>query len=124
MIKNYLKIAWRNLVKNKTFSIINIAGLSIGLACFTLIALYVLDELSYDRYNEKAGRIYRVDGDIKFGGNNLKLAVCSDPMGATLKRDYPQVEEYVRLYNSGEKLIKKGNEYIAESHTIHADYFV
>jgi putative ABC transport system permease protein len=122
MFSNYLKIAWRNLVKNKTFSIINIAGLAIGLSCFILIALYVLDELSFDRYNAKADRIYRVNSDIKFGGTDLKLAVCSDPMGATLKKDYPQVEEFVRFYNSnGSKLIKKGNEYINEQRVTHAD---
>ena len=122
MFKNYLKIAWRNLLKNKTFSIVNIAGLAIGLACFILIALYVLDEISYDRYNEKADRIYRVNSDIKFGGTDLKLAVCSDPMGATLKKDYPQVEEFVRIYNSnGSKLIKKGNEFIDEPDVAHAD---
>ena len=108
MIKNYLKIAWRNLVKNKTFSFINIIGLATGLACFILIALYVTDELSYDRYHEKADRIYRVNSDIRFGGTDLKLAVNSDPMGATLKKDYPQVEQYVRFYNSnGSKLVKK-----------------
>src|SRR6185436_9377515 len=109
MLKNYLKIAIRNLWKNKVFSFINIAGLAIGLSCFLLIALYVSDELSYDRYNDKADRIYRVNSDIRFGGTELKLAVCSDPMGATLKKDYPQVEEFVRFYNSdGSKLIKKG----------------
>ena len=80
MLRNYLKIAWRNLVNNKTFSFINIVGLAIGLACFILIALYVLDELSFDRHNRKADRIYRVNSDIKFGGTDLKLAVCSDPM--------------------------------------------
>lgn len=122
MFRNYLKIAWRNLLKNKGFSIINIAGLAIGLACFILIALYVLDELSFDRYNDKADRIYRVNSDIKFGGTDLKLAVCSDPMGATLKKDYPQVEEFVRFFNSsGSKLIKKGNEFIKEQRVVHAD---
>ena len=122
MLRNYLKIAWRNLVNNKTFSFINIVGLAIGLACFILIALYVLDELSFDRHNRKADRIYRVNSDIKFGGTDLKLAVCSDPMGATLKKDYPQVEEYVRFYNSsGPKLIKKGNEFINEQNVTHAD---
>jgi putative ABC transport system permease protein len=122
MIKNYLKIAWRNLVKNKTFSLINIVGLAIGLACFILIALYVTDEISYDRYNEKADRIFRVNSDIRFGGTDLKLAVCSDPMGATLKKDYPQVEEYVRFYNSnGPKLVKKDNEFINEARVTYAD---
>ena len=122
MIKNYFKIAWRNLVKNKTFSFINIIGLASGLACFILIALYVADELSYDRFNEKAGRIYRINSDIVFGGNKLHLAVASDPMGATLKKDYPQVEEYLRFFTSGRaKLIKKGNEFIRENNVAHAD---
>ena len=98
MLSNYLKIAWRNLVKNKIFSFINIIGLASGLTCFILIALYVADELSYDRYNENASRIYRINSDIVFGGNKLHLAVASDPMGAALKNDYPQVEEYVRFY--------------------------
>ena len=122
MIKNYFKIAWRNLVKNKTFSFINIIGLASGLACFILIALYVADELSYDRFNEKAGRIYRINSDVIFGGNKLHLAVASDPMGATLKKDYPQVEEFVRFFISGgSKLIKKGNEFIRENNVAHVD---
>ena len=122
MIRNYFKIAWRNLIKNKIFSLVNIVGLAIGLACFLLIALYVTDELSYDRHYDKADQIYRVDSEIKFGGNELNLAVNSDPMGATLKKDYPQVEEYTRLYaSSGNKLVKKGNEFINEQFVTHAD---
>ena len=117
MLKNYLKIAWRNLVKNKAFSGINIAGLATGLACFILIALYVADEVSYDRFHHDAERIFRVNSAIKFGGNDLDLAVSSDPMGYTLKKDYPQVEQYVRFYNSGSKLIKKGDEKIAFFYT-------
>lgn len=122
MLRNYIKIAWRNLVKNKVFSFINIVGLAIGLACFMLIALYVVDELSYDKHNEKAGRIYRVNSDIVFGGTKMALAVTADPMGATLKNDYPQVEQYVRLYTSdGAKRIKKGNVFITEQNVAHAD---
>lgn len=122
MISNYLKVAWRNLLKNKTFSFINIAGLAIGLSCFMLIGLYVIDELSFDRYNEKASRIYRIHSDIKFGGTELKLAVSSDPMGATLKKDYPQVEQYARIYASdGSKFIKKGSEYINEPKVAYVD---
>ena len=101
MIKNYLKIAWRNLLKNKTFSLINIAGLASGLACFILIALYVADELSYDRFNVKASRIYRINSDIVFGGNKLHMAVTADPMGAALKKDHPEVEQYTRIYEIG-----------------------
>lgn len=122
MFRNYFKVAWRNLTKHKIFSFINIIGLASGLACFILIAMYVADELSYDRYNEKAERIYRINSDVVFGGNNLHLAVSSDPMGATLKKDYPQVEEYVRFYNSdGYRMVKKGNEYLRENNVVRAD---
>jgi putative ABC transport system permease protein len=121
MFQNYLKIAWRNLSKNKVFSTINIVGLAIGLGCFLLISLYVIDELSYDRFNENADRIYRVDSDIIMGGTQLDLAVASDPMGATLKKDYPQVEAYTRFYKNGSIMIKKGTAYIDEPHFAHAD---
>ena len=122
MFKNYIIVAWRNLLKNKTFSLLNIVGLAVGLACFILIAMYVMDELSYDKHNEKADRIYRINSDIRFGGNDLRLAVCSDPMGATLKKDYPQVEQFVRIYNSnGSKMLKKGTAFIEETKVAHAD---
>lgn len=122
MFKNYIKIAWRNLLKNKTFSFINIAGLAAGLACFILIALYVTDELSYDRYHENANRIYRIHSDIRFGGTDMNMAVTADPMGAALKKDYPQIEEFTRLYaNEGSKLFKKGNTYITETRVTFAD---
>jgi len=122
MIKNYLKVALRNLWKHKGYSAINIFGLAVGLATCLLILLYVTDELSYDRYNDKAGRIYRVNTDIKMGDGNLHLAVASDPMGATLKKDYPQVEEYTRVYASeGAKLVKKGTQFIKEQYVANAD---
>ena len=122
MIKNYFKVAWRNLIKNKIFSTINIVGLAIGLSCFLLIALYVMDELRYDRYNVNADRIYRINSDIRFGGADLHMPVTSDMMGQLLKKDYPQVEEYTRIYTfNGDKLIRKGNEYIDEQKVAHAD---
>ncbi len=122
MLTNYFKIAWRNLLKNKVFSFINVFGLAIGLCCFIIIMLYVIDELSYDRFHEKADRIYRIHSDIRFGGTDLKMAVSADPTGATLKKDYPQVEQYARIYNSsGSKHIKKGKEYIVEENVTHAD---
>ena len=122
MIRNYIKVAFRNLWKNKGYSAINIIGLSAGLATCLLILLYVWDELSYDNFHEKANRIYRVDSDIRFGGTDMKLAVSSDPMGATLKKDYPQVEQFTRIYGSeGSKLIKKGNEFITEPNIAYVD---
>ncbi|WP_460973573.1 ABC transporter permease [Spirosoma migulaei] len=110
MLTNYLKIAWRTLRKQQGFTFINIFGLAVGLACCLLIMLYVLDELSFDRYNEKADRIYRVQSDIKFGGNDMHFAVSPDPMGPTLKKDYPQVEQFVRLHQRGTWLVKRTGE--------------
>ncbi|WP_431214243.1 ABC transporter permease [Puia sp. P3] len=68
MFSNYFKTALRNLWKNKGFSAINIVGLAIGLSTCLLILIFVMDETGYDKYNENADRIYRLDGDIKFGG--------------------------------------------------------
>ncbi|HYC27964.1 MAG TPA: FtsX-like permease family protein, partial [Chitinophagaceae bacterium] len=85
-------------------------------------SMYVLDELSFDKFNTKADRIYRVNSDIVMGGTDLHLPVTPDIMGATLKKDYPEIEEFTRIYNSsGSKLIKKGNEFINEAQVTHAD---
>ncbi|HNL64458.1 MAG TPA: ABC transporter permease, partial [Ferruginibacter sp.] len=100
MFKNYLKVALRNLWKNKGYSAINIFGLAIGLATCLLIALYVTDELSYDRHFKNADRIYRLNSDIRFGGGDLHMTQTSDMMGELLKKDYPQVEEYTRIYSN------------------------
>ncbi|MBA2249030.1 MAG: ABC transporter permease [Chitinophagaceae bacterium] len=122
MLKNFFKIAYRNLVKNKVLSFINITGLAIGLSCFLMIALYVIDELSYDRFYPNAGRIYRINSDMRFGGSEMNITQTSDMMGSLLKKDYPQVQEYTRLYTSdGSKLIKKGNEFINEQKVVNAD---
>lgn len=121
MFKNYFKVAIRNLWKNKTFSFINIFGLAVGIATCLLISLYVLDELSYDKYNKNADRIYRIDADIKFGGDEQKLAVCPDPLAFAMVKDYPEVENAVRFRNYGPSLVKKGNENIKEQRIIYAD---
>src|SRR5688572_11376319 len=81
MIKNYLKTGFRNLWKNKGFSAINIIGLATGLAVCLMIALYVIDELNYDRHHEKADRIYRIDADIYFNNTAFIATVTPEPMG-------------------------------------------
>src|SRR5215218_10750526 len=121
MFRNYFKVALRNLWKNKGYSAINIFGLAIGLATCLLITLYVVDELSYDRYNKNANRIYRVNADIKFGGDLQKLAVAPDPLAFTLVNDYPQVENAVRFRNYGTSLVKKGTQNIKEERIIFTD---
>src|SRR5579872_770945 len=121
MLRNYLKTAFRNLWKNKGFSVLDILGLAIGLATCLLILIYVADELSYDRWNVKADRIYRLDNEVKFGGNHINLAVAAAPAGPAMLRDYPEVEKEVRFRTSGGRLIKKGNQNIKEEAVVLAD---
>ena len=111
----------RNLWKNKGYSAINNLGLAIGLATCLLILIYVMDELSYDKFYKKADRIYRVDADINFGGTHWILAVAPDPLAATLKKDFPQVEEAARFRDYGGIRIKKGNENLQENKVIFVD---
>ncbi|MRS61510.1 FtsX-like permease family protein [Larkinella terrae] len=122
MIQNYLKIAWRNVRNQPALSFLNVFGLALGLASCLLITLYVVDELSYDRFHKKADRIYRVDIDAVFGGTEQRLTQVGDPIGPTLQKDYPQVEAYVRFYNvNASKLVRNGQEIIDERRSVHAD---
>ena len=120
MIKNYFKVALRSLSRTKGFTALNILGLALGLAACLLIVLYVADELSYDRYNEKADRIYRVHEDLKLGDSKIQYAVAMSPLAQTLKRDFPDVENTVRLRPTGFH-VKKGSEIINESKVVFAD---
>ncbi len=121
MFKNFLKVALRNLWKNKAFSAINIAGLSVGLAVCLLIVLYVKDELSYDRYNTQSENIYRIDADIYFNGTQFISAASPAPLVPTLMKDYPQIVQYTRLRNFGDILVRKDNQNIQNHNAIFAD---
>lgn len=121
MIKNYIKTAFRNLLKNKGFTAINILGLALGLATCLLIVFYVFDELSYDRYNAKGDRIYRINNDIKFGGIENSYAVSPAPMAAALKASFPEVEQVVRFRMRGGFQVKKGNQNIQEYNMVYSD---
>src|ERR1700744_2060851 len=105
MIKNYIKIAWRNLTINKVSSIINISGLAIGLACVLLIGMYVKDEFSYDRFFKDANRIYRVNLDTKMGNSEGVIGHTPPPVGAALKDNFPQVESYTRILQPGDEIV-------------------
>lgn len=97
MFRNYLKQNWRSLTKNKTYSLLNILGLSAGLTCFILIALWVTDELSYDKFNSNYDRIVRLVSTTKTETGTVESAVSSAPMAKALKDDYAEVENAVRL---------------------------
>ncbi len=121
MFKNYLKVALRNLWKNKAFSAINIIGLATGLAVCLLIVLYVKDELSYDKYNKNADRIYRINADIYFNNTEANMAVAPDPLAPALKRDYPVVQQIARVNYQGDILVKKDNQNVRDHQAAFVD---
>ncbi len=122
MFKNYLKIALRNLLKHKTYSLINIAGLAVGLACCLLISLYVKDELSYDRYHAKAERIFKVVTDSRRPEKESKFALTPAPLAEALVRDFPEVETTTRLFTFfGEGLVAYGEKRFTESRIYFGD---
>src|ERR1700733_861005 len=108
MLKHYLRIAMRHLAKQKALTFINISGLSIGLACFSLFLLYAVNEFNYDRAHVHADRIYRVnewyttEGRPPGGESSLPT-----PLGPAMKHDLPGVEDYVRIHQVwGEQMVK------------------
>src|SRR6187549_949348 len=98
MFKNYFKTAWRNLWKNKTFSFINIIGLTIGLTSFLLIALYIFDELTFDRFHANANNIYRiVENKTYAGGKTTKTTGAGFLVSERAKTQLPEIKDAVRF---------------------------
>ncbi|MFP4023029.1 MAG: ABC transporter permease [Thiohalospira sp.] len=100
MFKNFLKVSIRNLVRNKTYSFINILGLAIGMVCSIIIFLFIFDELSYDRYHEKSDQIYRVGIDAMMQGRKLKAFTTGAPVGRTFVNEMPEVLLSTRIIKS------------------------
>ncbi len=122
MLNNFVKVIFRNLVKHKTFSIINILGLAVGITCFAILTLFVIDEMGFDEFNKKSDRIYRVyiSSDINGNASNTSKTAC--PLGETLRSEFPEVESYTRLgyfgmheLRYGDKLFREGDIYTADS---------
>src|ERR1700732_4840280 len=123
MIQNYLKIAWRNLLKHKTFSFINILGLAIGIAACLIIFLYVHNELTFDQYNTKVDRIARATVLLHGPESDMAMASSPVPLADALKRNYPEVESAVRL-EQDPQIMKYKNDVIKESAFYKADQTV
>ncbi len=121
MLRNYLKIATRSLWKNRVYSGINLFGLAVGLATCLLITLYVAYELSYDRHHKYADRIYRVVHHAQWDKGNLNLAPTSAPFAPALKKDYPEVEQAVRVVPEGGGPMHYGNTKIEVDDIMFAD---
>ena len=121
MLANYLKIALRNIIKFKAYSIINILGLAIGIASSVLIMFFVADELSYDKFNDNAEDIYRFCLKAKINDMNLNLAATPAPLAETLVREFPEVKNAVRLSPSGNMTIRFEDKAFVENNFIWAD---
>ena len=124
MIKNYFKIAWRNILRYKVFSFINILGLAIGLACCVLVGLFIIDEVSYDKYHKDSDRIYRVVKDfVNDDGTKLPDATTPPAIGAAIQKDIPEIEKVARLMPGwgGKFYIRNGDKRFIEENVYRAD---
>jgi len=124
MLKNYLRVALRNLTKYKAFSLINISGFAVGIACCIAILLYMNDELSYDRFNVHANQIYRLAIHGRLDSHELDGAISPSIMGPSLYKDLPEIASYTRLVGTmhmGTPLIRYNGKAFVETKFIWAD---
>lgn len=121
MFKNFLKIAYRNILRHKSYAFINIMGLSIGLACTILIGIYVVNEFSYDKFHKKSDRIYRLYIDGKMGTNKFLGPATPAPMAHALMEDYPEIESATRLIGEGSRSIRYDDKMFYEDKFFYAD---
>ena len=124
MIKNYFKIAWRNLKKNKFISFINLFGLTVGLTCCLLITIYILNELSYDRYNKNADNIYRVERTFlnpETGALSLNLGSIAPPFAPLLQNDFKDIKKITAFLPVGSLPVKYGDKIFNEQNICFAD---
>ena len=121
MLINYLKTAFRLLVRQKSYSFINIGGLAIGMSVCILILSYVFFELSYDKFHENPDQIYRVGVDATVGGNTMNLAVTSGRMSEALREDFPEVLENTRFSQSGTQDVIIGEHKFIQDDFLYVD---
>lgn len=120
MLKNYLKVAFRNIRFNKRYAFINIIGLAIGMTVFFLISLWVLDELSFDRYHIHASRIYRVCTEVN-AGSQMRLTLTMPPLKEALLKDFPEVQQVVQISFPARTQVKIKNRTFQEDLVGYAD---
>lgn len=122
MLKNYFKVAIRNIFRQRIYALINISGLAIGICCCLLIVSYVLDELSYDKFHPDTDQTFRIALDRKFPDNEFMYARSPVPMGSTVAREIPEVTAATRLFNTfGSLTFQFEDRYFDERHVIAAD---
>lgn len=115
MFKNFIKVTFRNMFKHKGYSFINIAGLAAGLACCLLISIWVLDELSFDRFHDNASAIYRVEEDQHYTGRIFHVTVTPYPLGPALVEEIPEIIDAARYVWAGGQLLRYGENAFFEN---------
>lgn len=121
MFKNYLKIAFRNLARQKVFSAINIIGMAIGLACGILLSLWILDEISYDKFHENSENIYRILENQSYSSQNMQVAVTPAPLAESIKVDFPEIVYVTRYHLGSNPVISIGDKEFTENTGAFAD---
>src|ERR1700709_2152649 len=122
MLRNYIKTAWRNLLKNKFYSLINIAGLTAGLAIGILILLWVQDELSFDSFHKQTANIYRIELFGGTGSSRQIYTVDVAPIGPLAKKQLPAVKDQVRItWNGDYSLFKYKEKVFGDLAVVYAD---
>jgi len=120
MLLNNLKLAFRNMFKNKSYSFLNLAGLSIGLAVCLLLSLWVKDELSYDQFHENSDHIYRSLWDAQYGESSWRIPEVPVPLAGMMESEFPEVKVATQVFEGGFTL-KKGEEYVREQNVLFTD---
>ena len=121
MLSNIFMHSIRSFKRQRAYIIINILGLSIGIACSLLIAIFVLNELSFDRYNVKKDRIYRLILNGKIGGQEITATYSAAVIGPTMAREIPEVEDFLRMNGVGPTTIEYNKQVFVEDHIVEAD---
>jgi len=121
MLNDLLKHSLRSFKRQRAYIVINILGLAIGIACSLLITLYVLNEAGYDRFNEKKDRLYRVILNGKIGGQEITGAFTPAIMGPTLPKEFPEVEDFLRLNGVGPTIVEYEQQIFTDNDIIQAD---
>lgn len=121
MIKNYLKISWRNLKRDKSYSLINIFGLAVGIAACLMISLYIIDELSYDKFHDNSDRTYRLYVDGQFGNNKFLSPYIPNPTKDALLDEFSQIESVTHFFDTDQVRFEYENKIFIENRVLYAD---
>jgi putative ABC transport system permease protein len=121
MLNNLIKHSLRSFKRQRAYIIINVLGLSIGIACSLLIALFVINEASYDKFNTKKDRIFRLILNFKIGGQEITAASASAVIGPTMLKEFPEIEGFLRMTGRGPTIVECNNQTFIEEHLVEAD---